>query len=137
MSEVTERETTREVSAHRDPSMDYRRQRDVMVPPADVFEHADGLTVLLDVAGVSKDDLNISTDRNELLVEGELAVDLPEDAQPLHADVRTSRYRRSFSLAGEQLDLDRVEASLRDGVLRIDIPARAELRLRKIDVKTG
>jgi len=62
---------------------------------------------------------------------------LPEDAQPLHAEVRTSRYRRSFSLAGEQLDLDQVAASLRDGVLRIDIPTRAELRPRKVDVKMG
>jgi len=41
MSEVTERETTRKVSAHRDPSMDDRRQRDVIVLRIDIPARAE------------------------------------------------------------------------------------------------
>ena len=80
-------------------------------PAGDIFEHGHGITIVLDMPGVSKDRLNIHSDRNTL--------------------------RRDFSVSGEQLDVDAIEASLRDGVLRIDIPKRAELRPRKIEVRTG
>jgi len=54
----------------------------------------------------------------------------------VYADVRATRYRRSFTLSGE-LDTDRIEASLKDGVLTLSIPKRAEFTPRKIEVKTA
>ncbi len=133
MSEVTQREPT-------DPARreaDRGNQAAVLRPPADIFEHADGITVLLDMPGVSRERLSIESDRNTLLVEGQVKIDMPEDTESLYADVRSTTYRRSFSLSGEQLDTDQVQASLKDGVLRIHIPKRAELKPRKIEVKAG
>ncbi len=106
-------------------------------PAGDIFEHGHGITIVLDMPGVSKDRLNIHSDRNTLTVEGDVEISVPEDTESLHADVRATHYRRDFSVSGEQLDVDAIEASLRDGVLRIDIPKRAELRPRKIEVRTG
>jgi HSP20 family protein len=107
----------------------------VMRPAADIFEHDDGITVLLDMPGVSKERLTIQADRESLVVEGNVEFDMPRDAEALYADVRSTRYRRTFSLSGEQLDTDAVAATLKDGVLRIDIPKRAEARPRRIEVK--
>jgi len=112
-------------------------QQPVLRPPGDIFEHEHGITLLLDMPGVSKDRLQIHSDRNTLTVEGEVQINMPDDTESLHADVRSTRYQRTFSVSGEQLDTEAVEASLRDGVLRIDIPKRAEMRPRKIEVKTG
>lgn len=114
------------------------RNREMVLRPAgDIFEHGNGITLVLDMPGVSKERLEIHSDRNSLVVEGSVEIDVPEGTESLHADVRSKRYRRAFSVSGEQLDIEAVQASLKDGVLRIDIPKRAELRPRKIEVQAG
>ena len=107
-----------------------------LVPPVDIFENAQGITVRADMPGVSKDRLNIQADRNGLLIEGEAVIDMPAQTEALYADIQSTRYRRSFVLSSE-LDPDRIEASLKDGVLTVRIPKRAEFRPRRIDVSVG
>jgi HSP20 family protein len=106
----------------------------VLRPPVDIFEDAEGITVLADMPGVSRDRLNIEVDKDMLLVEGDAKISMPEGMEALYADVRSTRYRRSFALSSE-LQTDAVDASLKDGVLSIRIPKRAELRPRKIEVR--
>jgi HSP20 family protein len=106
----------------------------VLRPPVDIFENAEGITVLADMPGVSRDRLNIEVDKDMLLVEGDAKISMPEGMEALYADVRSTRYRRSFALSSE-LQTDAVDASLKDGVLSIRIPKRAELRPRKIEVR--
>jgi HSP20 family molecular chaperone IbpA len=43
-------------------------------------------------------------------------------------------YRRSFALSGE-LEMEKIEAILKDGVLTLHIPKRPELRARKIQIQ--
>ncbi len=59
---------------------------------------------------------------------------MPEGMTALYADVRSTIYRRSFVLSDE-LESDKTEASLKDGVLTVRIPKRAELRPRRIQVR--
>jgi HSP20 family molecular chaperone IbpA len=135
MSKVTEKQAS-DLPARR-TSQSERSEQTVLRPAGDIFEHQDGITLLLDMPGVSPNRLNIESDRSSLVVDGEVEISMPEDTEPLHADIRSTRYRRSFSLSGEQLDTEAVKASLKDGVLRIDIPKRAEVRPRRIEVKTS
>ncbi len=106
----------------------------VIRPPVDIWEDKDGIVLCADMPGVSKDRLNVRIDGNNLTVEGQVQFELPENAEALYADVRSSLYRRSFSLSGE-LETGKIEASLKDGVLTVRIPKRAELRPRKIEVQ--
>jgi HSP20 family protein len=103
-------------------------------PPVDVWEDKDGIVLCADMPGVSKDRLNLRIDGNNLIVEGQVQLELLKNAEALYADVRSSLYRRSFSLSGE-LEIGKIEASLKDGVLTVRIPKRAELRPRKIEVQ--
>ena len=103
-------------------------------PPVDIFEDDDGITLQADMPGVSKDRLTVRVDGNSLLLEGSVQFDLPEQAEALYADVRSSLYRRSFALSRE-LETEKIEANLKDGVLTVRIPKRAELRPRKIEVQ--
>jgi HSP20 family molecular chaperone IbpA len=102
----------------------------------DIFETEDGITVLADMPGVSRERLNIQADRNNLLIEGDVQIDLPEGASALYADLQATRYRRHFALTRE-LDLEGIEASLKDGVLAVRIPKRAEFRARRIPVQAA
>ena len=105
-------------------------------PPVDIWEDKDGITLCADMPGVSRDHLSLRIDGSNLIVEGQLQLELAENAQALYADVRSSFYRRSFSLSGE-LETGKIEANLKDGVLTVRIPKRAELRPRKIEVKAA
>jgi len=73
-------------------------------------------------------------DGNTLLLEGTVQFELPEQAEALYADVRSTVYRRSFVLSRE-LEAEKVQANPRDGVLTVRIPKRLELRPRKIEVQ--
>jgi HSP20 family protein len=110
------------------------RGRDLpMLPAVDIFEDAHQLTVQAEMPGVSKERLNVRADRNSLLIEGEVTFDMPEGMSALYADLLTTKYRRTFVLSGE-LETERIAASLKDGLLTVRIPKRAEFRTRKIRV---
>jgi HSP20 family protein len=103
-------------------------------PPVDIFEDGQGITLEADMPGVSKDRLNVRVDGENLLLEGDLQFDLPGQAQALYADVRSTAYRCSFVLSRE-LESDKIQANLKDGVLSVRIPKRAELQPRRIEVQ--
>jgi HSP20 family protein len=52
----------------------------------------------------------------------------------VYADVRSTVYRRSFVLSNE-LETGKIDANLKEGVLSVCIPKRAELRPRRIEVR--
>jgi len=126
--EVAKREST-DVAKAREESL-------ALAPAVDIYENAQGITVQVDMPGVSKDGLSIQADRNSLVIEGNAVIDVPAAMEAIHADVQATRYRRSFALSGE-LDAERIEATLKDGVLTLRIPKRAEFRPRKVEVRVG
>ena len=111
-----------------------REHEHMLVPAADIFEDADGISVVLDMPGVSKDRLHVNADGNGLVVEGDAEIPMPEGMEAVYADVHAAHYRRSFGLTSE-LDAERIEAMLKDGVLTLRIPKRAELKPRRIEIK--
>jgi HSP20 family molecular chaperone IbpA len=132
---ATQQDVTQQpdTSGSRQPA---QRSESAMRPPVDIFETSDGITLNADMPGVSKEHLNLQVEGNTLTVEGELQVKMPEDMEPIYADVRSRLYRLSFVLSSE-LESGRVEASLKDGVLTVRIPKRAELRPRRIEVRSS
>src|SRR5688572_13673536 len=105
-----------------------------LAPPADIFEDADGIGIVLDMPGVTKDRLTVKADRSELVIEGDASIDMPEGMEAAHAEIRSAQYRRIFTLTNE-LDTEAIEASMKDGVLSIRIPKRAELKPRQIEIQ--
>jgi HSP20 family protein len=104
-------------------------------PPVDIYETSDGITLQADMPGVSKDQLNLRVEGNSLLVEGTIGIAPQEQMTALHAEVRSTLYRRSFVLSHE-LETGKIEANLKDGQLTVRIPKRAELRPRRIEVQS-
>ena len=125
---------TRDVTTREAHDVQRREAEILLQPPVDIFEDAEGITLLADMPGLSKERLNLQVDRDSLTVEGVAEIDMPEGMEALYADVRSTRYRRVFALSGE-LETKDIDASLRDGVLRVHIPKRAEVRPRKIEVR--
>jgi len=105
-------------------------------PAVDISEDARGITLRAEMPGVSRDRLEVHADRNGLSIQGDVSIDIPSGMQALYADVQATRYQRSFTLSGE-LDPERIDAQLKDGVLTVQIPKRAEFQPRRIEVRAG
>lgn len=105
-------------------------------PAVDIFEDDTGITLQADMPGVTKERLDIRVEKDTLSIAGDIHIDMPEGVEPIYADVRSTRYQRSFSLSRE-LATDQIEATLHNGVLTLRIPMRQEMQPRKIEVRVG
>ena len=131
---TTERKDVKQTGSSGVPQRE-REPEVVLRPPVDIHEDSNGITLMVDMPGVSRDRLTIEVDKDMLTVEGDARIDMSEGMEALYADVRSTRYRRSFTLSGE-LETGQIDASLKDGVLSVRIPKRAEVRPRRIEVRT-
>lgn len=127
---------TQTASTRRDAAAANPPQPPALLPPVDIVENDSGILLIADLPGVSKERLGVRVDGDNLVIEGEAEVALPEQLEVVHSEVRQPLYRRSFSLSRE-LDTSKIEANLRDGVLRLRIPKAEEARPRRIEVRVG
>lgn len=112
------------------------RNEAALLPPVDVIEDAEGITLCADMPGVPKDKLNLQVESATLTIEGELALSLPEGMEASHAEVELPRYRRVFTLSRE-LDTGKVSAEFTQGVLTLRIPKAAHAQPRRIEVQVA
>lgn len=112
------------------------RREDVLLPPVDVIEDGTGITLYADLPGVPRDKLSVRVEGDQLSIEGEVALALPQGLESQHAEVRSSQYRRAFTLSKE-LDGEKIDAELSNGVLRVRIPKAGHLHPRKIEVRAA
>jgi HSP20 family protein len=107
-----------------------------MLPPVDIVEDETGITLTADLPGVSKDKLTARVDGQTLVIEGEVALATPDGMEAMYAEVQAARYRRSFTLSRE-LDTAKVDAALKDGVLKLRMSKTEQAQPRQIEVKAG
>lgn len=112
-------------------------QQAQVLPPVDIFEDDASITVLADLPGVSKDQLGVRVDGDSLVIEASAkAINVPQDMELIYSEAPFPSYRRQFTLSRE-LDPARIEARLKDGVLRLTIPKSEAARPRRIEVRAG
>ncbi|MBN1625896.1 MAG: Hsp20/alpha crystallin family protein [Deltaproteobacteria bacterium] len=108
----------------------------VFTPAVDIFETEKELTLLADMPGVKSDNLSIAINKNVLTMTGE--VDAPEDKDEIDVlrEYETGKYFREFTLSNE-IDQSKIDAVLKDGVLRLTLPKVEAVKPKKIAVKAG
>src|SRR6478609_4182877 len=107
-----------------------------LLPPVDVIEDKAGILLIADLPGVPKEKLNLQLETDSLTIEGEVAIETPQDMQSGHAEVKVPRYRRVFTLSKE-LDGEKASAEFRHGVLKVRIPKAEHAQPRKIEVRVS
>ncbi len=103
-------------------------------PRADILEGEKDYMIVMDLPGVSSDELELNLDKQTLWVTTKTENDVPEGYKTLRRE-RPSRatFSRSFKL-GTSIDEDKVQAKLDKGVLRIVLPKSEQSLPRRIDV---
>jgi HSP20 family molecular chaperone IbpA len=106
----------------------------VFVPPADIYESKDALTVILEMPGVDRDNVDVRVEQGMLNVEGRLALSKYGGLLPLYTEYNIGHYARSFRLSSK-IDPARIAAEFKDGVLSLTLPKAEEAKPRSIKVK--
>lgn len=107
-----------------------------LVPAVDVVEDEAGITLCADLPGATRETLSLRVDGDTLTLEAPMALGVAAGLEPVWAEVRAGRWRRSFTLSSE-LDSSRIDAALRDGVLTLRVPKQEKARPRRIEVQAG
>lgn len=107
-----------------------------LLPPVDIYEDDSGFTVVADLPGVTREQLVVRVNGDNLLIEGSASVPTAGNMELVYGEVQSPQYRRSFTLSRE-LDPGKIEAKLSNGVLRLRIPKAEEAKPRRIEVSAG
>jgi HSP20 family protein len=107
------------------------------VPPVDVYEDQNGITLKLEVPGVDEKDLNIQVEDNVLTIQGERKFEKEEKEENFQRiERRYGSFTRSFTLPNT-VETDSVQANYEKGVLRVHLTKRAEAKPKQIKVNVG
>ena len=105
----------------------------VYLPAVDIVEKKNEIVVIADMPGVDDRSVDITLEKNTLIIYGKVSNETPKDHRLILAEYGIGDYARSFTLS-EEVDRDRIQASVKNGVLRIVLPKAAAARTRKIEV---
>jgi HSP20 family protein len=103
------------------------------IPNADIFETEQALTVLLEMPGVEKGNVDISVKDDVLDVGGRIDFANYQGLNPIYTEYPVGHYRRSFSLS-HRIDQHKITAEMNDGVLTITLPKAEEAQPRQIKI---
>lgn len=99
-------------------------------------EEAEKWVLSADAPGLSDKDVTVEVEANNLLVRGARKADVPEGYRVLRKERRPLRFERRLKLS-DRVDIEKIAAEVKDGVLRIDLPKQEAARPRIIEVRSG
>ena len=105
----------------------------IFLPTTDIYEAPEALTVLVEMPGVEKKNVEISVEDGVLNVRGRLDLTKYQGLMPLYTEYNVGHYSRSFRLSSK-IDQNKIGAEMKDGVLSLTLPKIEEAKLRTIRV---
>lgn len=109
------------------------RPHKVYTPNVDILERKDEIVVTADLPGVDEKSLDISLEKNVLTINGRVESEVPEPYRLAYSEYGIGDYQRAFTLSDE-VDKERIHATMKNGILRLVMPKAATAKARKITV---
>jgi HSP20 family protein len=105
-------------------------------PPVDIFESRDAFVLKLEVPEVERESIDIKIHENELTIKGERRLEPGIEPDSYYRMERGyGTFARSFTLT-KSIDAQNIKAALKDGILRIELPKKEEVRPKQIRIET-
>ena len=106
------------------------------VPRVDIYENKDSLFLLADMPGVDEKTVDIELEKNVLTITGRVENGQVKDAAMMYSEYEIGDYERVFTLS-DQIDRDKIVATVKNGVLRLELPKAEEVKPKKITMKAA
>lgn len=133
---MTEKELQAKAKAEAPAKAERVRPGRVFLPAVDIFETAEALVLVADMPGVAADKVTVDLKDNHLVISGEVAPPLGEGETMTEQEYFSGDFQREFHV-GSLIDQGKIEAVMKEGVLRLVLPKAEKAKPRKIMVKTG
>ncbi|MBA3010242.1 MAG: Hsp20/alpha crystallin family protein [Proteobacteria bacterium] len=104
------------------------------IPAVDIYENEDEIILHADMPGVVKEAVSVNVDNGTLSLSGVRTLENKGD--PKWEEFGNVEFIRSFSVP-QTIDVERVEAELMDGVLKLRLPKSEAAKPRQIEIKTA
>lgn len=105
------------------------------VPRVDIYETNESIEVVADMPGVDENSVDITLENDVLTINGCVQLEQPEGYSLSYGEYQVGDYHRRFTLS-DQINRDEIEATMKDGVLRLHLP-KAQPTRKKIAIKAG
>jgi HSP20 family molecular chaperone IbpA len=133
---AAETNITEKQQAEQGPEIEGTRAQPVFLPCTDIFEREDAIVVMADMPGVSPDTVDVDLIGNELTIAGRVDETSIEGHSLSYAEYEVGDYRRRFRISGG-IEADKIDATIKNGVLQVVLPKSKEAEPQKITVKAG
>jgi len=103
-------------------------------PPVDTYEEGNTIVIITELPGVKKENISIDAKDNTISISGDRAVEENiENKKYFRRERCHGSFYRAFSLP-ETADPNAIEASFKDGLLKIVIHRSIEAETRKVEI---
>jgi HSP20 family protein len=126
--QVTDQETAKVEDQER------TRERRVFIPKTDIFETEKAIALIADLPGVNPESVDITLEKNILTIDGYAAPGEQPGLSINYSEYTPGDFHRQFRLT-EEIDRDKIEASVSDGVLKLILPKAEDAKVKKIPIK--
>lgn len=129
--------TAKNSNLNRQPAREDNRPADpgnIVKPHYDVKETPEAFGLMVYLPGVNKDGVDLTTEEGQIRIVGRRAWRQPEGWSSLYRESADAAYELVLT-HDNRVDLDKVAAELRDGVLRVSLPKHEAIKPRKIAVE--
>jgi HSP20 family molecular chaperone IbpA len=127
---ITERNNGKNVQAREETRANERYIR----PAVDIIETEEGLTLIADIPGATKEGLDVNVEKGVLTISAPAARTMP--GRPVIKEFETAPYYRQFSIP-EVLNHEKAVADYANGLLTLKIPKAEAAKPRKIEIKVA
>ena len=111
------------------------RNRKVFVPKVDIVETGDAMVMYADIPGADEKTIDVTLEKNVLTIRGSIVPQQFEGRSIAYAEYDIGDYERSFTVS-DQVDRGRIEAVVKNGVLKLVLRKIPQVEAKKITVRT-
>jgi HSP20 family molecular chaperone IbpA len=112
------------------------RNLPMFTPPVDICESENEVILFADMPGVPMENVEIDLNRDQFTIRGSVPRGGRAGGKVLLSEYREGDYFRQFTLS-EAIDREKIEATMKDGVLKVVLPKTEVAKPRKIEVKVS
>jgi len=110
------------------------RAKKLYAPDVDIIDRQNDIVLTADMPGVDEKSVDITLEKDTLTIYGKVEPEIPENHRLSVCEYGVGDYQRAFTLSDE-IDRDRIQATVKNGVLRLILPKAEAVKARKIPVK--
>jgi HSP20 family protein len=106
------------------------------VPRVDIYETRDALFLIADMPGVDEKTVDVEMEKNILTISGRVEDGKVKDYNLVFSEYEVGDYERTFTVSNE-IDRDKIKATVKQGVLRLELPKAEKVKPKKITINAA